>query len=79
MNQKYVVVLRNTWCIHYSFVYRMVHAFTCAGILPSQYTHLSMFSGMGIVGHGYIRQGLLICWTNACTLIICFYLQCTES
>ena len=39
--------------------YRMVHAFTCAGMLPSQYTHLSMFSGIGVVGHAYIHRDYL--------------------
>ena len=37
----------------------MVHAFICAGILPSQYAYLSMFSGIGVVGHAYIRRGLI--------------------
>ena len=30
---------------------------TCAGILPSQYTHMCKFVDLGVVGHGYIRQG----------------------
>ena len=36
---------------------RLVHAFTCAGILPSQYISFCNFAGMGVVGHWYIRQG----------------------
>ena len=36
---------------------RMVRSFTCAGILPSQYMHMSQFAGMGAVGHSYIRAG----------------------
>ena len=73
VNQKYVIVLRNTiWCVYYWFVFRMVHAFTCAGILPSQYTHLSMFSGLGTVGCAYIRRGLLIhVWRLICQRLIC--------
>ena len=50
MNQKYVVValeINNTfttslytgWCMQ----------FTCAGMLLSRYTHLSMFSGIGLL------------------------------
>ncbi len=36
---------------------RVVYGFTCAGILPSQYTHFSQFCGLGTVGQSYIRQG----------------------
>ncbi len=39
--------------------FRMVHAFTCAGMLPSQYDHMSQFVGIGCVGHNYIRRGKL--------------------
>ena len=37
--------------------FRMVHAFTCAGVLPSQYTNMMKFAGIGFVGEGYINQG----------------------
>ena len=37
--------------------YRMVHSFTCAGVLPAQYIKLSQFVGMGQVGHGYMKKG----------------------
>lgn len=40
--------------------YRFVHAFTCAGILPTQYIHFSKFAGVGKVGYGYIKQGIAI-------------------
>ena len=36
---------------------RLVHGFTCAGVLPIQYMNFAKFSGIGNVGHGYIRQG----------------------
>lgn len=36
---------------------RVVHAFTCAGVLPTQYCHFSTFAGLGRVGGGYIRHG----------------------
>ena len=36
---------------------RLVHAFTSAGVLPSQYKRMSMFAEMGVVGRGYIDQG----------------------
>ena len=35
----------------------MVHGFTCAGVLPTQYIKFSEFAGMGHVGHGYIKKG----------------------
>lgn len=53
---------RRTWSSsrvlagHYVVNQKMVHAFTCAGMLPSQYIHLSTFSGIGVVGHAYIRR-----------------------
>ena len=30
--------------------FRLVHAFTCAGILPRQYIHFSLFAHLGTVG-----------------------------
>ena len=36
---------------------RLVHAFTAAGLLPSQYTHLSQFAGIGSVGYWYMSKG----------------------
>ena len=39
---------------------RFVHAFTSAGILPSQYLHFSKFASIGIVGKWYIQQGLYV-------------------
>ena len=38
----------------------MVHAFTSAGILPSQYINMSSFAAIGTVGHAYINQGISI-------------------
>ena len=40
---------------------RFVHAFTCAGILPSQYINFCEFAGIGVVGHWYMRQGDKLC------------------
>ena len=37
-----------------------IHAFTCAGILPSQYGHFCQFAGVGEVGKWYIKQGTLM-------------------
>ena len=36
---------------------RVVHAFTCAGILPCQYHKYSQFAEMGVNGMWYIRSG----------------------
>lgn len=38
----------------------MVHSFTCAGILPTQYIKLCNFSMIGTVGQKYIRKGIVI-------------------
>ena len=43
--------------LYHNLVDRLVHAFTCAGILPSQYVHFSQFSGLGVVGKWFINQG----------------------
>ena len=48
-------------CIH-----RMVHGFTCAGILVSQYTNIDKCADVGSVGHAYIRQGWRCCLTTMC-------------
>ena len=36
---------------------RLVHAFTCAGMLPRQYMNFSLFVGMGVVLQKYISSG----------------------
>ena len=50
----------------------MVHSFTCAGILPSQYIHFSKFAGIGVVGHGYIKHGMFLSFFCLCVFIIIF-------
>ena len=45
----------------------MIHAFTYSGVLPSQYTRYSEFSGIGVVGHNYVQKGsALIYISNFC-------------
>ena len=44
---------------------RMVHAFTCAGVLPTQYIKMSTFAGIGHVGHGYMKKGNGL-WIDYC-------------
>jgi hypothetical protein len=41
---------------HYLVNQKLVHAFTCAGILPRQYIHFSNFAHLGTVGKWYIDQ-----------------------
>ena len=36
----------------------MVHAFTCAGVLLSQYTKMTQFGGLGCVGDAYVRRSM---------------------
>ena len=68
-----VVTLQESWVY---LMCRMVHSFTCAGILPSQYINMSQFSGMGTVGNAYIRAGWCevskLCKNiNVCCISIC--------
>ena len=53
----------------------MVHGFTCTGILPSQYAHLTQFADLENIGHSYIRQGLFefLCNTT-CTFMVYMYI-----
>ena len=37
-------------------VCRLIHAFTCAGILPSQYSHFSQFADVGVIRKWYIHS-----------------------
>ena len=49
----------------------MVHGFTCAGILPSQYMNLNKFAGIGRVGGSYIRRGWKCLSSKLYTLMTC--------
>ena len=53
----YIIIYMYAWLLCVYVHCRCVHAFTCAGILPSQYNHFSEFSGMGVVGKRYIGTG----------------------
>ena len=37
---------------------RLVHAFTCSGILPQQYINFCDFAGIGSIGKRYILGGM---------------------
>ena len=44
-------------CIYYVVVVcRLVHSFTCAGILSAQYIKFCECGGMGHVGHRYMKK-----------------------
>ena len=36
---------------------RMIHGFTCAGMLPTHYIKMSRFAGIGTAKPGYILKG----------------------
>ena len=38
--------------------FRIVHAFTCTGILPSQYVHFSAHAKLGTLGAWHITSGM---------------------
>ena len=45
-------------CVTYMYITcRLVHGFTCAGVLPTQYINFARFADLGRMGHAYIRQG----------------------
>ena len=51
----------NVWVPRISvsfYMCRLVHAFTSAGILPSQYVQFSLFASIGMVGKWYLQQGV---------------------
>ncbi|KAL5473825.1 hypothetical protein EMCRGX_G028382, partial [Ephydatia muelleri] len=41
---------------HYLANQKLVHAFTCAGMLPHQYMNFALFAGMGVVKQKYISS-----------------------
>lgn len=49
---------------------RMIHGFTCAGMLPTQYIKLSRFAGIGTVKHGYISKG------SQCLVVLLYISTC---
>ena len=60
--------IRSLWIVYYVYaqcpsiyyVNRIVHAFTAAGVLPSQYKRMSTFARMGKIGKNYINKGYCI-------------------
>ena len=52
----------------------MVHSFTCAGVLPTQYIKMCEFAGVGHVGYGYMKKGKL-----AKHVLFAISIQCTTT
>lgn len=67
LNQK-LVCMFFIFNFEHDFNRRMVHSFTSAGILPTQYMKLSMFAGIGVVKHGYMSKGIY--WTYFCPSLL---------
>lgn len=59
-------------------LHRMIHGFTCAGMLPTQYIKISRFAGIGTVKHGYISKGFStnVVLRSISTLSFLVYNQC---
>ena len=52
----YIVHFYYTFC----YLYRLVHSFTCAGMLPVQYSKFSQFAELGVLGTSYISRSMLL-------------------
>ena len=50
----------------------MVHSFTCAGVLPTQYIKLCNFAKIGTAGQRYIRKGKNIIINQLCILPVVY-------
>ena len=53
-------------CVHATthFLCRLVHSFTCAGMLPVQYSKFTQFAGLGVLGTSYISRSKHLISTN---------------
>ena len=59
VNQKYVsLILLIVSTLYY--LYRLLHSFTCAGMLPVQYSKFSQFAELGVLGTSYISRSMLL-------------------
>ena len=69
----FVVVFLNRCIFSIPIYTRLVHSFTCAGILPTQYLKFSRFAGMGHVGYKYMEKGFFFILFAVCVGIIHIY------
>lgn len=53
--------------------YRLVHAFTCAGILPQHYIKMCTFAAMGTSGRWYIKK---VSTCDRCSAYIVYICNC---
>ena len=51
----------------------MIHSFTAAGVLPSQYKRMSTFAEMGTVGKQYINKGVYIAMFREKKNVLCIH------
>ena len=59
INQKYILGKRDNYVTYFICCgVRMVHAFTCAGMLPVHYKNMTSFAKIGPVGECYISHGI---------------------
>ena len=66
-------------CDCMSIISRLVHSFTCAGMLPVQYLKFGVQSQMGCAGHWFIRKSKCFCvditMVQPCSFILHFSVQ----
>ena len=66
-------------CDCMSIISRLVHSFTCAGMLPVQYQKFGVLSQMGCAGHWFIRKSKCFCvditMVQPCSFILHFSVQ----
>ena len=60
-NQK-LVQCTHFFYSHYAtcLPFRLVHSFTCAGMLPVQYTKFTEFAGLGVLSAPFIMRGTYV-------------------
>ena len=74
VNQRYClkrILYTRVFMLYVHSMRRLVHAFTSAGILPSQYTRFCNFAHIGKMGYWYLGKGLYskvaMFWLEHCT------------
>ena len=66
-----------SYCLSNVLWFRLVHAFTCADVLPRQYIKLSRFADIGVVGKWFISRGKWLClkWMFLIGYFVSFSIQ----
>ena len=71
VNQKYAFITMYNYIHHFSYLFRLIHSFTCAGLLQTQYIKFCQSAGLGTVQNGFIRHGTFIIFTHNCVMHKC--------